>query len=249
MVHGELKGPTAAHFDLTADFRIIFDRFSLTQTIANPIHPVTTAHRQPDIQAIVFDFGKVICTFDLQHLVRNLARASGVAPATIQTHLSAVGRLAVRYESGRLTSDAFFSEVRVLTGIQISRDDFREAYCDIFSPISTTFELIRSLKPRYKLGLVSNTSEWHFEYGIKPVEIFPLFDTVTLSFQVGAMKPAAAVYEDALRKLGLPASMCIYIDDILDNVDAARGMGFYAIHYTTHDALVASLRAYGVVVS
>lgn len=198
------------------------------------------------IRAIVFDFGKVISSFDLQRLIDNLSHASGAHPDEIRAHLPAVASLARQYETGLLSSQQFFHTVGSLTGMRLGQEEFRHAYCDIFSPIPTTLELIRALKPHYRLALVSNTSEWHFEYGIKPVDVFPLFDTVTLSFEVGAMKPAEAVYRDALRKLDLPATSCVYIDDLAENVEAAARLGFHAIHYTTPAALLTALDALGV---
>lgn len=201
------------------------------------------------ITAILFDFGQVIASFDLERLVRNLAGASGLTPGAIRSHMGDVRDLAIRYETGALSTDDFFREVRMVTGLPLDRDGFRKAYCDIFMPISGTHELIRALKPRYRLGLVSNTSEWHFEYGIRAVEVFPLFDAVTLSYQVGAMKPDPAVYRDALRKLDLPAAACVYIDDIQINVDAAARLGMRAFRYTDHATLVRDLASAGVAVT
>jgi len=200
------------------------------------------------ITAVLFDFGHVIASFDLERMVRNLADASGSTPAAIRGFMADVRDLALQYESGSLTSDQFFLYVKTKTGLGIDRDRFREAYCDIFTPIPGTHEIIRALKPRYRLGLVSNTSEWHFEYGVRPVEVFPLFDTVTLSYEVGAMKPDPAVYHDALRKLGLPAAGCVYIDDIQVNVDAAERLGMRAFRYIDHSTLLRDLASAGIAV-
>jgi putative hydrolase of the HAD superfamily len=204
---------------------------------------------QIPISAILFDFGQVIASFDLERMVRNLADASGSAPATIRGHMMEVRDLAIRYESGSLTSDAFFERVRTQTGMRLDRDGFRKAYCDIFTPIAGTHDIIRVLKPRYRLALVSNTSEWHFEYGIRTVDVFPLFDTVTLSYEVGAMKPDPAMYHDALSKLGLPPAACIYIDDIQINVDAAEQLGMRAFRFVDNATLVRDLASAGVAVT
>ena len=203
---------------------------------------------QISITAILFDFGQVIASFDLERMVQNLAAASGSTPGAIRGAMADVRDLALRYESGSLTTDAFFEGVRSTTGMQIDRDRFREAYCDIFTPIAGTHDVIRALKPRYRLALVSNTSEWHFEYGIRPVGVFSLFDTVTLSYEVGAMKPDPAVYLDALRKLDLPATACVYIDDIQINVDAAAQLGMRAFRYIDHATLLRDLASAGVAV-
>ena len=204
---------------------------------------------QIPITAILFDFGQVIASFDLERMVRNLADASASAPATIRGYMMEVRDLALRYESGSLSTDAFFEQVRTRTGMRLDRDAFRKAYCDIFTPIQGTHDIIRLLKPRYRLALVSNTSEWHFEYGIRTVDVFPLFDTVTLSYEVGAMKPDPAVYHDALRKLGLPPAACVYIDDIQINVDAAERLGMRAFRYVDTASLVRDLASAGVAVT
>jgi putative hydrolase of the HAD superfamily len=200
------------------------------------------------ITAVLFDFGQVIASFDLDRMVRNLADASGAPPAVIRGHMAEVRDLALQYESGSLTTDEFFRQVTQKTGMQIDRDRFRDAYCDIFTPIEETYGLIRALKYSYRLGLVSNTSEWHFEHGIRLVPVFPLFDTVTLSYEVGALKPDPAVYHDALRKLNLPPSSCVYIDDIQANVDAAAALGMRAFRYINHTTLLRDLASAGVAV-
>ena len=91
---------------------------------------------------------------------------------------------------------------------------------------------------RYRLGLLSNTNEWHFDHSIRTVDVFPLFDAVTLSYEVGAMKPAPVIYEDMLKKLGVPAGDCVYFDDIQENVDAGirAGMHGTAVHHRGSDA-------------
>jgi putative hydrolase of the HAD superfamily len=128
----------------------------------------------------------------------------------------------------------------------VPEEEFVRAWTDIFTPKQATFELVKRLKGRYRLGLLSNTNEWHFEFGIKPVGIFPLFDAVTLSFEVHAMKPDRKMYDDMLAKLALPAGACVYIDDIAEYVAAGRAIGLHGIHYTTHERLLEDLAKAGV---
>jgi putative hydrolase of the HAD superfamily len=149
-----------------------------------------------------------------------------------------VSRLAIAYETGQLTSDQFFEQLTEMAGIRISRQEFIDSYTAIFTRIDSTATLIRQLKPHYRLGLLSNTNEWHYEHNIKTVDVFPLFDAVSLSFEVCAMKPAPAIYEDMLRKIGSEANACLYIDDIPEYVEAAKQLGMHAIQHTGHDALI-----------
>ena len=203
---------------------------------------------ESEIKAVIFDFGKVICDFDIGLF---LARAAAYSPNSTESLRSAMNSLkdvSIRYETGLMTSDDYYREICRTASLRMSRDEFIRAYADIFTPIPTTFDLIRQLAPRYRLGLLSNTGEWHFEYAIRTTDIFPLFDTVTLSYEAKSMKPDRRIYEDALRKLGLPAAACAYIDDMPENVDAGRTLGLRAIHYTTPENLHVELRRIGVAV-
>ena len=155
-------------------------------------------------------------------------------------------RMAERYETGLMTSREFYTSVSRVASLTMSEAEFARAYTDIFVPIPATFALVKGLKRLYRLGLLSNTNEWHFEFGIKPVGIFPLFDAVTLSYEVRAMKPDRRIYDDMLAKLDLPAGACVYIDDIAENVAAAGALGMHGIHYTTHERLIEDLAKAGV---
>jgi putative hydrolase of the HAD superfamily len=201
------------------------------------------------IDAVIFDFGRVISDFDIGKFVARAAHSSTLSPAALKETMAQSMQMAERYETGLMTSREFYTNVCGLASLTMSEQEFVRAYTDIFTPKPETFALVKYLKGRYRLGLLSNTSEWHFEFGIKPVGIFPLFDAVTLSFEVHAMKPDPRIYADVLAKLALPAEACVYIDDIAENVAAARKLGLHGIHYTTHERLIEDLAKAGVKVS
>lgn len=198
------------------------------------------------IQAVIFDFGNVICSFSVSAFFENLSRRSACTVNQLLGLLPEISHLAIEYESGRMTSLQFFDAFCTLAAIEISQDEFITSYVSIFTPIAGTQEAIRKLAGRYRVGLLSNTNEWHFEHSIRTVEVFPLFDAVTLSYEVRAMKPAPAIYEDMLKKLGVPASTCVYFDDIQENVDAGIRAGMIGRLFTTAEAMRADLAALGV---
>jgi HAD superfamily hydrolase (TIGR01509 family) len=198
------------------------------------------------IRGVIFDFGRVICRFDLGLFLDRLLPFTDHTLPELQAAMLASADLGIAYESGHLTSNAFYDAVRTRYDLSIAREDFISAYTGIFTPIPETYDLIRSLKTRYRLGLLSNTNEWHFQYVIERTEIFSLFDAVTLSYRVGAMKPARVLYDDMLGKLGLPPQEIAYIDDLQVNVDAAAALGMPALCYTDHVTLLADLGKLGV---
>jgi putative hydrolase of the HAD superfamily len=201
-----------------------------------------------EIRGVIFDFGRVICNFDIRRFVSRMAPYSTQTLGQLLAGISASGPIERRYETGIITSGQFYDEISRLANLHMPEDEFIHAYTEIFSPIPETFALIRRLKGKYKLGLLSNTSEWHYLHGIRTVEVFPLFDAVTLSFEVGAMKPDRKIYEDMASKLHLAPNACIYIDDVKENVDGGSAFGFSSIHYTGHAELLAALAELGVVI-
>ena len=203
-------------------------------------------HSGRTIRAVIFDFGRVIADFDIGRFLTRAARFSTLSPSVLAGTMAEVMPVASRYETGLLTSLQFYTAVCGIASLSMSEEEFRSAYTEIFTPRPATLALVRHLKGRYRLGLLSNTNEWHFEYGIKPVEVFPLFDAVTLSYKVNAMKPDPRIYADMLAKLALPAEACVYIDDIAEYAEAGRSLGLRAIHYTTHEQLIRDLTATGV---
>ena len=198
------------------------------------------------IEAVVFDYGNVIARFDVQLYFRAIAPYSSLSPHDLVEAMRGSSSIFTRYESGGMTSEEFFRSLSQNCSLSISREGFVRAYNGIFEPIETTRNLIRQLHGRYRLGLLSNTSEWHFQHEISHNPIFPLFEAVTVSHEVKARKPDEAIYRDVLSKLALPPAACVYIDDIAEFAHAATNLGMHGIHYTTHARLLESLRDLGI---
>lgn len=213
----------------------------------NDGRPAGTADAGAPIGAVVFDFGGVISSFDVGIFLRRIAPRAGKSAVEIGSLIYG-SKLPVLYESGRISSGEFFKRLADLCGLRMSEEEFVPAFTEIFTPIEPTLALIRRLKGRYRLGLLSNTNEWHFRGHIANIPVFPLFDAVTLSYEVKEMKPGERIYRDALDKLGLPPEACIFIDDIPENVAAARKLSMRAILYEGHDRLVAALAELSVAV-
>ena len=78
-----------------------------------------------------------------------------------------------------------------------------------------------------RTGLLSNS--WGAIY---PRHLFPeLFDAVVISAEVGMRKPEEQIFRLAAEVLGLEPAECVFIDDIEDNVTAARAVGLAGVHH------------------
>jgi glucose-1-phosphatase len=194
------------------------------------------------IKAIIFDFGNVICKFDNTLFIKKISKYTDKSQKEITNLIYNNSNLPVLYESGLISSDEFSWRITKLCALRISKEDFIKIYTNKFTPIESTFELIRKLKRNYKIALLSNTSKADFDLGVKPLNIFPLFDAITLSFEVKAMKPDSRIFEDMLKKLDLKPEECIYIDDLKEYSDKAKELGMFGINYTSSEKLLESLK-------
>jgi len=201
---------------------------------------------KPAIRGVVFDFGGVIHSFNFGLFFRRLGRRTDRTYEQMAS-LVAGSELPRRYECGEITSGEFYRGIADLCGLRVSEEEFVSAFVGIFTPVASTISLIRALSRSYRLGLLSNTNEWHFERHIRAVEIFPLFDAVTLSYQVKTMKPSERIYLDLLEKIDLSPEECVFVDDLEENVAGARNVKLHAIRYRGHEDLVSSLAELGVV--
>lgn len=99
-------------------------------------------------------------------------------------------------------------------------------------PDEQLFAYINELKAAYKIGLLSNVAG-DYLYQIFSPDQLALFDTMTLSFESGFIKPQEQAFEAAAKQLGLDVSECVFIDDQQRNIDGAHAAGMLAILY--HD--------------
>jgi len=199
------------------------------------------------IKAIIFDFGNVICSFTNEVLIEKIARLTNKSKEEIFDLIYKKSDITKRFETGLISSQDFFEELSNLCGLSVGYEELKKIYSENkFTPIEGMNELIESLKKKYKIGLLSNTSEWDFEYLVKAAPIVKTFNSITTSFEVKAMKPDERIFLDAVTKLGLKPEECIYTDDIWEYVEIAESMGIKAIQFIGIEKFESDLKKNGV---
>jgi 2-haloacid dehalogenase len=71
-------------------------------------------------------------------------------------------------------------------------------------------------------------------------DLFPVlscFKDVIVSSLAGVCKPDRAIFDLALRRFGVAAQDCLFIDDVAANVEGARAAGIAAVQFTSMAAL------------
>lgn len=188
------------------------------------------------IKLIIFDLGKVILDFSFSSVAEGLARSSNHAlykdPGHIADYLLEHGKdIAVQYESGKIGSDEFFNRIKECFCLDLSFDQFKEIWSDIFRENAGVADLIERLRGDFRLCLLSNTNELHFEFVRKNFPVVHKFDMWVLSYEAGVMKPDPEIFRIALKKAGVEAEEAIFIDDIKGHVLGAQGLGINSVEF------------------
>jgi len=201
------------------------------------------------ITTCLFDMGNVLVYFSHQTMCENVAAVCDTSVPAVQDLLLKSG-LNARLECGEISEAEFHQRIEADLRKLVDFEALKHAVGNIFRLNETIVPLldeIRSLGIR--LVLLSNTSLTHLRFIQENFDVLNRFDAFTTSYEAGALKPAAAIYEDALRKANCAAQDCFYTDDIEDYVIGARRFGINAEVYTETSLTRTALQQLGVAVS
>lgn len=197
------------------------------------------------IKLIIFDLGNVILNFDHMIICRKLSKISKLSPQQIYDIIFVSG-LERLYDEGKISTKNFFKQISNKLKLNIPFKEFKQIWEDIFWLNEGIEEVIMRLKEKYKLFLLSNTNQLHFEFAKNKFDILTFIDEYILSYKIGYTKPDAKIFYEALKKSMVSASQCIYIDDIKEHIDAASKIGINGILFQSIDELKKDLPRHGV---
>lgn len=184
------------------------------------------------IKAILFDFGNVLLEWNPRYIYRRYFPGDEEAMEQFLQEVNFMDWNA-QQDKGR----SFAEGVALLSNefphysnlIQAYHENWKES---IGGSLPGTVELMKQLKKAgYPVYGLSNWSAETFPLVREKYAFFNLLDDIILSGEVGAIKPDPEFFEIALKRIGLPAHECLFIDDALPNVEQARRMGFATVHF------------------
>ncbi|MGP8198549.1 MAG: HAD family hydrolase [Limisphaerales bacterium] len=194
----------------------------------------------------VFDLGKVLVDFDYSISAGKIARRSRFTPAQVRDLLDH-SPLLQRFETGLMSRQQFYGEVCAACGFSGSLDEFCSTFADIFSEIKPMIDLHAALRaggvPTF---IFSNTNDIAAEHIRARFPFFSRFDGYVLSYQHGAMKPAAKLYEVVESQTGHKGEAILYLDDRAENVQAGLARGWQALLHETPEKTILALRRLGL---
>jgi putative hydrolase of the HAD superfamily len=197
-------------------------------------------------EVVVFDLGKVLVDFDYAVSAAKIARQSRFTPQQVRQLLDH-SPLLYRFETGLLTNQEFYGEVCAACGYSGTLDEFCGIFADIFSEIKPMTTMQAALRahgvPTY---IFSNTNGIAVAHIRKKFPFFANFDAYIYSYEHGSMKPDAKIYEALERVAGRHGGQIVYLDDRVENFEAARVRGWRALLHKTPEETIPALRQLGL---
>ena len=182
--------------------------------------------------AVIFDLGKVLVDFDYSIAAQRIAASGRVSAQAVQEFIDH-SPLLFRFETGQVSQEQFFAEVQAATGFRGTIEEFSEFFADIFTMIEPMVKLNAELRQRgVPTYIFSNTNELAINHIRSRFPFFSQFNDYILSYEHGAMKPDARLYEVVERQTGLRGADLLYLDDRSENVAAGAARGWRAfVHH------------------
>lgn len=193
------------------------------------------------IKTIIFDLGRVIVNVDRSKHFGKFARNSNKPMSFIKEYLADFSPIVKAFGKGEIAPRQFYDSVSKELNLKMNFNEFKNAWCDIFTLNKDVANIVEDLKRNFKLILLSNTDAWHFEYIKNKYKVIDIFDECVLSYKIGYMKPHPLIFLEALKKAKALPFNCIYFDDIPEFVYVARLMGIRAFQYKNYGKLIDDL--------
>jgi HAD superfamily hydrolase (TIGR01509 family) len=107
-------------------------------------------------------------------------------------------------------------------------------------------DLIKKLRPKYKIGILSNAGQDFIEEALKQNGVSDLFDIIITSSKSGFVKPQPEIFELILEELKLEPNQALFIDDSSSNAQAAKELGLTSVLYKGLENLNGEFKLRGI---
>jgi putative hydrolase of the HAD superfamily len=190
------------------------------------------------MKTFLFDIGNVLANFDFQRLLEIYSEHSGrpIAPQSERDE-----EMYDRVEKGLLNESDYVDYLNESKGMQWEVRHLAETWQQIFTLNETGRGLLeKAIDSDAQVYTLSNIARYH----VVALEanwntFFDGFTGLFMSYEMGVRKPDPRIYEMVLDELGVDGGDCFFIDDLPQNIEAARVVGIQAHHFVpeTHAAV------------
>lgn len=201
----------------------------------------------PEQQWFLFDLGNTVIKLAYERVLRAVCADASVTRDELVDILEDAGGYR-DLERGAVSFWDFYEFLADKADYRGSIRDFHAIWSDFFDgPMPGIEEVLERVRKQYRVAFLSNSNEVHAE--VIPRVFAGLFekdDRFIFSHRFRVAKPDPEMFRRALEVIGALPHHTVFIDDLVENVWAARGVGMRAFQYRDSLSLVAELEAEGL---
>ena len=206
-----------------------------------------SAQKHRMIKDIFFDIGNVLIDIYPEHCIQYWSDSTDLKKEEIIKAFSP--RLHNNYETGKISNDEFFHGFKnaLPQPCCLKKSDFWRGWDKLLGKEKKTVKILETLSKDYNIWLLSNTNPKHIKNKLKPSSnFFNFINGSIFSFEVGLRKPDPSIYRKALSISNTVATEALFIDDLIENIESAKKLGWNTIHYKSYNSLKEELHYLGI---
>lgn len=166
------------------------------------------------IKTFIFDLGNVIVSFNHNKIVEKLQCVCRQSSDEIFAQAIS-SKFVQNYNLGKISSAEFFDSVNRALELEMDFADFPQIWnCTFAMEPIVPERIIKNLSESYRLLVLSDTNELHFDFIKENFPILDYFDDFVLSHKVGAVKPSEEIFRRVIERAECLPEECIFIDDV-----------------------------------
>ena len=191
---------------------------------------------------IIFDLGNVLVKLNPEGCI-GAFKAIGMGELVDSNPQSEGMKLMSKLGVGMITTEEFCEAARKLTGADVTNEEIIAAANKMLVeiPDEKKERLLQLKKAGYRLFLLSNTIDIHWDYCVEL--LFPYqnhgvedyFEQCFLSQRMHLAKPNARIYEEVIRQANIHPDETLFIDDLKENCEAAEKLGIHTFQNVKFD--------------
>ncbi|HET6515811.1 MAG TPA: HAD family phosphatase [Thermodesulfovibrionales bacterium] len=186
------------------------------------------------IKAVIFDFGGVLAEEGFRTGLTAIAEKNRLNPddffKTAEGLIYETG-----YVTGRCDESHFWNSLREKSGITASDEELREEILKRFRLRPEMMEAAEDLKSSGLIvAVLSDQTNWLEEIN-KQTPFSDCFDYIFNSFRTGKSKRDPSLFTDVSSTMGLLPGEMLFVDDNIENIKRASGVGLKTIHFRSRE--------------
>ena len=188
------------------------------------------------VDAIIFDFGNVLIDLDYARVIREFSEVAEKNETEIE-EMVVTAPILQRFERGMSTPEEFRKEINTLIGTNLPEAKFDAIWNSMLKSITKErMSKVLQIGKKFDTYILSNSNIIHelaYEEMILEAtgraSIRDFVKEVYFSHELGMRKPNLDIYRHVIEDLNNYPSRMLFLDDRLDNVEAAQRAGMKAV--------------------